>query len=286
MRIYNPEDYSYVTVIEIPKNEISKFDMALCAQPRQTLKSYYDSCAVKPTLLLNGGFFNMADGTTCFNYINNGQVVNTTSSYKEGFGVINGELKYGLVGEEPFEDFISAYPVLIAEGRDFNTTVGSELNYKGRRTVLAYDKENIYVIAVEKPGMNYPQLRQFLRSLKVDYAINLDGGGSTKILKDGQSITSIAYNRAVDNVIAIYLNPQIIYRVQMGCFKTKKNADSFLAQIQELPDTIGTGYKNAYIRKIEGYYKIQVGAFSVKANAVKVVNDIKSKGYDAFITTA
>ena len=51
MKIYSPSNYSYVKIIEIPKEEISKLDMALCAQPRQTLKQYYDSCAVKPTIL-------------------------------------------------------------------------------------------------------------------------------------------------------------------------------------------------------------------------------------------
>ena len=34
MKIYNPTNYSYITVVEIPKVEILKFDMALCQQPR------------------------------------------------------------------------------------------------------------------------------------------------------------------------------------------------------------------------------------------------------------
>mgnify|MGYP004472701479 FL=1 len=85
--------------------------------------------------------------------------------------------------------------------------------------------------------------------------------------------------------MAIYLKPQIIYRVQLGAFRSKSNADAFLLKIKALPDAIGAGYKNAYIRKIGKYYKVQVGAFSVKANAIKVINDLKSKGYNAFLTT-
>jgi exopolysaccharide biosynthesis protein len=49
--------------------------------------------------------------------------------------------------------------------------------------------------------------------MNIDYAINLDGGGSTKILKDGKSLTSILYNRSVDNVIAFWLKNKPIYRV-------------------------------------------------------------------------
>lgn len=64
-------------------------------------------------------------------------------------------------------------------------------------------------------------------------------------------------------------------------FHIKKNAENFLKQIHEL----GGYYTNAYIRKIGRYYKVQMGAFSVKANAIRMLNDLKSKGFDAFITT-
>lgn len=285
MKIYNPINYSYITVVEIPKTEISKFDMALCQQPRQTLKAYYDSCAVKPSIVSNGGFFSMTDGSTAFNYTDEGIIISSNSLYKEGFGTVNGQLKYGVIGQEKFEDFVSGYPVLIKAGAAVPITIASEINYKARRTILAYNKENIFIVAIESPGMNFSQMQSFLRTLKVDYAINLDGGGSTKILRDGKCITKALTNRPVDNIMAIYLKPKVIYRVQLGAFSKKTNADAFLAKIKALPDTINAGYRNAYVRKVGSYWKVQVGAFSVKANATRVVNDLKSKGYNAFITT-
>lgn len=285
MKIYNPINYSYITVVEIPKTEISKFDMALCQQPRQTLKAYYDSCAVKPSIVSNGGFFSMTDGSTVFNYTDEGIIISSNSLYKEGFGTVNGQLKYGVIGQEKFEDFVSGYPVLIKAGAAVPITIASEINYKARRTILAYNKENIFIVAIESPGMNFSQMQSFLRTLKVDYAINLDGGGSTKILRDGKCITKALANRPVDNIMAIYLKPKVIYRVQLGAFSKKTNADAFLAKIKALPDTINAGYRNAYVRKVGSYWKVQVGAFSVKANATRVVNDLKSKGYNAFITT-
>lgn len=284
MKIYNPTNYSYITVVEIPKVEISKFDMALCQQPRQTLKAYYDSCAVKPSIVSNGGFFSMTDGSTAFNYTDEGIIISSNSLYKEGFGTVNGELKYGVIGQEKFEDFVSGYPVLIKAGAAVPITIASEINYKARRTILAYNKENIFIVAIESPGMNFSQMQSFLRTLKVDYAINLDGGGSTKILRDGKCITKALANRPVDNIMAIYLKPKVVYRVQLGAFSKKANADAFLAKIKALPDTINVGYKNAYVRKVGSYWKVQVGAFSVKANATRVVNDLKGNGYNAFIT--
>ena len=285
MKIYNPINYSYISVVELPQTLISKFDTALCQQPRQTLKAYYDSCAVKPSIISNGGFFSMSDGSTAFNYTDEGIIISSNSLYKEGFGTVNGELKYGVIGQEKFEDFVSGYPVLIKAGAAVPITIASEINYKARRTVLAYNKENIFIVAIESPGMNFSQMQSFLRTLKVDYAINLDGGGSTKILRDGKCITNALANRPVDNIMAIYLKPKVIYRVQLGAFSKKANADAFLAKIKALPDTINVGYKNAYVRKVGSYWKVQGGAFSVKANATRVINDLKCKGYNAFITT-
>lgn len=256
--------------------------MALCAQPRQTLKAYYDACEVKPAIIANGGLFNMSDGSTIFNYADDGKIISSSSQYKEGMGTVNGELKFGKIGVEAFEDFVSGYPVLIQNGKPFTSSVGAELDYKARRTVLAYNSKNIYIIAVEAPGMNFAQLKTFLQTLNVDYAINLDGGGSTKILHNGECITKASGNRAVDNVIAVYLKPKTIYRVQVGCFALKTNANNYLKKVQAL----GGIYANAYVRKVGGYWKVQTGAFSVKANAINVQNDLKQKGFNAFITTA
>lgn len=284
MNIYGLASYKGVTVVEIPKNEISKLDMALCAQPRQTLKDFYDGCEVKPSIVCNGGFFNMSDGSTCMNYTDEGKVISSTSLHTEGFGTIDGELMYGIVGTKPFDDFISGYPVLIKAGKAIPIVEATEINYKARRTVLAYNANSIFIIAIESPGMAFAAMQQILLTLKVDYAINLDGGGSTKILHDGKSITSTFYNRAVDNVIAVYLKPKVIYRVQAGAFSKKANAEVLLNKIKVLPDEINAGYRNAYVRQVGKYWKVQIGAFSKRENAYKVVNDLKKKGYDSFIT--
>lgn len=62
----------------------------------------------------------------------------------------------------------------------------------------------MYLIAIDSPGMAYKAIQNMLVELKVQYAINLDGGGSTRILENGECITNGSENRAVDNVIAVY----------------------------------------------------------------------------------
>ena len=284
MKVYKHPAHDYITVVEIPKSEIKKIDFALCKQPKETLKSFYDRQTEKPSFVINGGIFNMSDGKTYFNFRDEGNTISGWHWYDMGMGIVDGELKYGNVSTESWKDFVSAYPPLIADGKALAITYALENSKNKRRSVLAYDKENIYLIAVEGNGMTYGEVQAVLLDMGVDYAINLDGGGSTKILQDGKSITSTIYNRPVDNVVAVYLN-KTIYRVQVGAFSKQINAISLRTKIRSLPDEIGAGYRNAYIRKIGNYYKVQVGAFSKIENAHRVLNNLKSMGLDAFITT-
>lgn len=286
MKIFKHPEYSYVTVVEIPEIEINKIDFDLCEQPKQTLSQYYKECEVKPTIVCNAGFFALSTGDTCFTYKDDGTIISMNKDYVEGIGTISGKLCFGNINEQRFNDFVSAYPVLIKDSKNVPiTSVAAEINYKARRTILGYNHSNIYIIAVESPGMTFSMIQKMLTRFNLTYAINLDGGGSTKILHNGKSITSNLYNRAVDNVIAIYLTPVTIYRVQLGAFRFKKGADSLCNEIKKLTDTIGAGYKNAYVRKVGDYYKVQVGAFSQKTGANKVVANLKQLGYNSFVTT-
>lgn len=276
----------YTQVIKIPFTEIKKIDMALCKQPKQTLKDFYDDCKEKPTILINGGFFGLSDGGTCFNYVDEENVVHSTDLYKWGIGIVDEKiLKYDSIDNRTdWRDFISGYPVLIDGGKAIDITFAKELNYNARRSVLAFDKTYLYLVAIDKPGMNYKAMQKMLLSYDVEYAINLDGGGSTRVLYNGNCITNGTENRAVDNVIAVYMKEEeekTLYRVQVGAYSKKDNAQVMLDKIHAL----GGIYEKAYIRQVSGLYKCQVGAFSVKSNATKIQKELKDKGFSSFITT-
>lgn len=289
MKVYNPEGYNYIKIVEIPKTELSKIDFCHCNEPTETLKSFYDRQIVKPDFIINGGLFNMSDGVPCFNLRDEGEAISYTTSYQGGMGTYDGvQLQYGELSDGNWKDFISGYPPLIINGHIAAFAIATEIDGNHRRSVLAYNADTVFIIAVEDPGMTFSKLQSFLINVvKCSFAINLDGGGSTKILQNGVSITSTSYNRAVDNVIAFYLKSPVafIYRVQTGAFSIKTNAVILQNEIKALDDTIGAGYRNAYIRLINGLYKVQIGAFSKKENALKVVADLKEKGFNSFITT-
>ena len=283
MKVYKHGIYDYVTVVEIPKRKIKKIDFALCRQPAETLKAFYDRQEEKPDFIINGGIFNLPDGKTYFNYLDEGETISGWHWYTAGMGIVDGELKYGGVSTEKWTDFVSGYPPLIVDGKAVDIEYAKELDGKKRRSILAYDADTVFLIAVESPGMKFAEVQKVLLAMGVTHAIGLDGGGSTKILQDGKSITSTLYNRAVDNVVAVYIKE--INRVQVGAFKNKLYALARQAKIRALPDRIGAGYKNAYVCKIGDYYKVKVGSYSTNTAAQRVVDDLASLGItDSYIT--
>ena len=282
-----------INVFKIKMSEIDRVDIAHCAEPKETLISYYNRQTNKPTLLSNCGFFAMSTGVPVFNFIDEGTVKSDNTMYRWGMGIPSDHksIQYGCIDHNTnWTDFISGYPVLLDNGNKCDFSYAKNLNYKAKRTFIGYNDEYVFLGTIEGSGMTFPEMQNYLLKLGMKYAINLDGGGSTKILYKGDCVTDKSVNRPVDNVLAIYLKEEkplvkTIYRVQTGAFGNEKNAIAYRDRIRAIPDDIRAGYANAYVRLIDGLWKTQVGAYSVKANAERVVADLKRKGFNSFITT-
>lgn len=283
MKNYIHKDYDFVHVSEIPFTEIDKIDIAMCKQPTQTVQAYYADQQVKPDVIMNGGMFIMKTGNTIFSLRNEGKNIAVDYNNTDGFGVIgNKQLAIGRINDgTAYRDFIAAYPVLIKDKKAQNTASCSAIDYKTRRSLVGWDKANFYVITIEKPGMQFAEMQKMLLDMDLEYAANLDGGGSTCKLVYGKKVTTQAYNRPVDNVICVYLAAskpkKLLYRVQLGAFGKASNASNYLLKIK------AAGYNDAFVTYQDNLYKIQLGAFSVKDNATRLVNELKTKGFTAFI---
>ena len=274
---------NYIYITKTPKSEIEKIDFASCAEPTQTLENYYNKQSVKPDILINGGFFSFSTGKPVMDFIDEGQVKAAEAWMQYGLGIDKtGNLIYGKDSDRQWRDFISSFPTLVADGKKVPIEMAYEISGKARRTILGYDQNYIYTISIDSPGATLTQSANIALDTGCQYAINLDGGGSTRLLYQGKTYAAGTYNRPVDNIVAIYLKKQqesFIYRVQLGAFSSKENATAFCEKIKLL----GGNYQNAFVRYIAPYYKVQVGAFSIKQNAENMLNDLKSKGYSAFI---
>ena len=69
------------------------------------------------------------------------------------------------------------------------------------------------------------------------------------------------------------------YRVQVGAYTVKANADRQLAKIK------AAGFSDAFLKLgADNIYRVQVGAFTLRKNAEAHMERVKGKGFSAFIT--
>ena len=70
----------------------------------------------------------------------------------------------------------------------------------------------------------------------------------------------------------------VYYRVQVGSYKNRENADRLLYQLQD------QGYP-AFLLHEDGYYKVQVGAFQQIGNAIDMEQRLRDNGYTTLIVS-
>lgn len=74
--------------------------------------------------------------------------------------------------------------------------------------------------------------------------------------------------------------PATLYRVQVGAFSKKPNADRFVDQVK------AAGFADAFVAKVsDNLWRVQIGAFAVQANAEKCRKDAEAAGFPGFVTT-
>lgn len=202
--MYKYYNFNNFHIVKVPLSE-TKNNISFLSLPKpMTLSEQYKAMPVKPKILTNLGFFALSNGTPCFNFRANGIDYATNQKYKFGMAVLKncGELAYGCINPN-CRDFVSGYPNLYDNGQPVDINFATEINYRARRTVLGFNKEYVFVIAVENPGCNFAELQALCGSLGINYAINLDGGGSTNMIVGGRRVCTNNYDRPVPNMLAI-----------------------------------------------------------------------------------
>ena len=90
-------------------------------------------------------------------------------------------------------------------------------------------------------------------------------------------------NELAEKVTAKLANGKgtLMYRVQIGAFKVKENANNMLERAKL------AGFRDAYITEDNGYYKVQIGSYKLLENAKKQQQLAISKGFkSAYIVKA
>ena len=250
MKVYKHSEYDYVTIVEVPKSEVEKIDLCMCDQPKETLGNFYSRQDEKPDVLINAGFFATTTGASCFNIVDDGVVYSEHEKYKWGMGITSEHktITYGTISNAGYQfvDFLSGYPNLVDGGKFCAPwTFATEINYYALRSMIGYNNDTIFFVTVNKPGMQFTDMANLMIDIGCLYAINLDGGGSSRCMVEGEVVNEPTENRAVDSVIALWLTDEArkdyLGETMDGSYYiyTVKSGDSWWAIAQE---ALGSGF--------------------------------------------
>lgn len=180
----------------------------------KTMKQVFDK--YKPDIILNGTLYDMASGKTITNTVDE----NVAHGYlfsKEGIGIKNRkELVWTTFDnakkDNTIFDFLGGSPTLVKEGKKYVDASGTVSDYvlKGThlRSFLGFNKTHLFLCCSMSNNTIDSLASYCINTEKMEYAINLDGGGSCGLgVKNGSSLKIISSSsRANANWVLVYLN--------------------------------------------------------------------------------
>lgn len=200
---------SYTQLDIVPHSSIEAVAFEKCADPKETLGSYYSNKEKKPQIIINGGLFNMSTGHNVMSFVCDGKEQNYQNGFT-GMGVLGSDpakLVYGTDKARKWKYFMTAYPMLVINGKA-NTVYGnaSNLNYLTLRSAVGVREDGtLLILTVDKPGMKFAEMAKIFVEYDAQYAMNLDGGGSVRKMHETKVVNVPIENRPVDNVFCVYL---------------------------------------------------------------------------------
>lgn len=208
---------SYTQLDIVPHSSIEAVAFEKCADPKETLGSYYSSKEKKPQIMINGGLFNMSTGHNVMSFVCDGEEQNYQNGFT-GMGVLGSDpakLVYGTDKARKWKYFMTAYPMLVINGKA-NTVYGnaSNLNYLTLRSAVGVREDGtLLILTVDKPGMKFAEMAKIFVEYDAQYAMNLDGGGSVRKMHENKVVNAPIENRPVDNVFCVYLKEDPIAKL-------------------------------------------------------------------------
>lgn len=228
----------YTQLDIIPFDSIQEVRFCKLAEPTEMLEHYYNRAENKPNIMVNGGLFDMKTGHNVMSFVS----MYTEQNYKNGFVGMGTTcykaqtLQYGKDNEKEWRDFMTAYPMLVIDGKA-NKEYGNAktLNYRTARTAIGVTETgNVLVLTVDKPGMTFEQMTAIFLQYHAVYAMNLDGGGSVRKLHNGRVVNNPSENRKVDSAFCVYLKKD-----PLAMYEDKDNVDDWARDAVEIVTKYG-----------------------------------------------
>ncbi len=198
MAEFKMSDSSYI--VSIGNDEIDKIDIVQL--DGLTMKKWYDRQTNKPDYMINASLWD--DKGAIGTIWQNGELVrNEGSGY--GFGINkSGGFGFGNPWDIAWNNYITGYPALIKDGKITSDSVdGYVMNSHAKRSVIGSAGNKLYLISMN--NVTIEQLKVALSNYGIYNAINLDGGGSSRLMVGANAVNAPTDDRIIPNAICVWL---------------------------------------------------------------------------------
>ena len=187
-------------IVEIGNAEIDKIDIVQLGG--LTMKKWYDKQTDKPDYMINASLWD--DKGAIGTIWQNGELArNEGTGY--GFGINkSGCFHFGNPWDIEWNNYITGYPALIKDGKIMPDSVDAYvMNAHTKRSVIGSAGDKLYLISMN--NVTVEQLKVALSNFGIYNAINLDGGGSSRLMIADKAVNAPTADRIIPNAICVWL---------------------------------------------------------------------------------
>lgn len=181
----------------IPKNQIRRIALYVNAG-RKTMAAIQQETGC--TYILNGGLYNM-DTFQPVNHLTVGGKVLSANGNPYGYGIKGTTMIFSYGNNVKADNFLGAYPVLVRDGKPTGVAAPAGLEGYRHRSAVGVTKGGDIVLLCTQSNRSLDGIAGDLIEAGCETAINLDGGGSSQAIFDGEALTT---SRIVHNYLLIW----------------------------------------------------------------------------------
>lgn len=185
----------------IPRERITKIGLYV-NQGRKTMATIQQETGC--TYILNGGLFNRKKFQAINHLTVDGKVLSATST-PYGYGIKGTTMTFSYGNNVKAPDFLGAYPVLVRDGKATGAAAPVGLEGYRPRSAVGVTADGDIVLLCEQANRSLDGIAEELVEMGCETAINLDGGGSSQCIFDGEALKA---SRIVHNYLLIWTGEQ------------------------------------------------------------------------------
>lgn len=206
---------------------------------RMTMGQWYTQQANKPKYMLNASLWDTR-GSIGTIYLDGKIQRDEGNGY--GFGTQDGRIfGFGRPWDRKWTDFITGYPALIRDGVGTDGEVTKDVRVSVTRRAAVAEKDNRLFLVTGK-NLSLDGFGQELLNFGFENAINLDGGGSARLMIDGKAVNDPTDDRACKLAIAVWTKQKeekTVHKVFLGVGHGGKDPGAVAGGLQEKEITLG-----------------------------------------------